>query len=51
MELIAREVLSKECHRLAFTEYRLFGKAMEQEESNFHDQSSAKLKKVSRGGF
>ncbi|KAG2323053.1 hypothetical protein Bca52824_016266 [Brassica carinata] len=44
VELINREVLSKEGHEVAFIEYRLFGKAVEQEESYFRDQSPAKLK-------
>ncbi|CAN6984113.1 unnamed protein product [Brassica oleracea var. botrytis] len=45
MELVDWEVLSKECDEVAFTENRLFGKAVEQEESDIRDQSPTKLKR------
>ena len=45
MKLIDREVLSKECGEVASTENRLFGKAVEKEESDFRDQSRTKLKR------
>ncbi|KAL0678225.1 hypothetical protein Bca4012_006206 [Brassica carinata] len=46
MELVDWEVLSKECDEVAFTENRLFGKAVEQEESDIRDQSPTKLKRT-----
>uniref|UniRef100_A0A0D3BH74 DExH14 plug domain-containing protein n=1 Tax=Brassica oleracea var. oleracea TaxID=109376 RepID=A0A0D3BH74_BRAOL len=45
MELVDWEVLSKECDEVTFTENRLFGKAVEQEESDIRDQSPTKLKR------
>ncbi|CAN7020338.1 unnamed protein product [Brassica oleracea var. botrytis] len=39
MELIDREVLSKEFGEVASTENLFFGKAVEKEESDFRDQS------------
>ncbi|WZZ45089.1 hypothetical protein YC2023_041348 [Brassica napus] len=47
MELVDWEVLSKECDEVAFTENRLFGKAVEQEESDIRDQSPTKLRRTS----
>ena len=49
MELIDREVLSKESGEVASTENLFFGKAVEKEESDFRDQSPSKLKKSKEG--
>ncbi|KAH0865572.1 hypothetical protein HID58_082783 [Brassica napus] len=45
MELIDREVLSKESGEVASTENLFFGKAVEKEESDFRDQSPKAMKK------
>ena len=49
MELIDREVLSKESGEVASTENLFFGKAVEKEESDFRDQSPSKLKRSKEG--
>ncbi|CAN6815574.1 unnamed protein product [Brassica oleracea var. botrytis] len=51
MELIDREVLSKESGEVASTENLFFGKAVEKEESDFRDQSPSKLKRSKEGHY